>query len=104
MVSHAHLRASSIPQSMPPQVDQLIKDLRRDIYARGDVADGTVDGSTKNFRIHLAALTETAVEIEFEVSTGKKMFVMVLELLGERTSQYTIHSSSAAVTTLTHNL
>jgi len=49
------------------KVDQLIKDLRRDIYARGDVADGTVDGSTKNFRIHLAALTETAVEIEFEI-------------------------------------
>ena len=43
------------------QVDDLISGLRRDLYARGDIADGTKDGSGKNFRIHLKSLTEVHV-------------------------------------------
>ena len=40
------------------QVDELISGLRRDLYARGDIADGTKDDSGKNFRIYLKSFTE----------------------------------------------
>ena len=50
-----------------PFVEDLVKELRREIFALGDIADGTIDDSGKNYRVHLAEFSETSIDIELEI-------------------------------------